>query len=124
MKQLTVLKDVFDTLEWMANNERGMPSHSIEELAEAVLQGGIAAKNARALLSFSKHPDREGAWTRFISNTRRTFGSNWRSALFEPQPFQVRNDPNLCIYVCTNQDCMELAWGHQCDQCITRHMGQ
>ena len=124
MNNLMTLKEVFDVLERLITEDvNDVARTSVEDLVEIILKGGVDAAHARVVLVFSRHPDKKGAWNRFVRTTERYYGTDWRSALGCTPNKQIGSDYPL-VLACAGASCTELAWGSQCDQCLVRHLGQ
>jgi hypothetical protein len=115
VKSLMNLGELVDIIERIAHG--GYLPVSVEELAEVILGGQVGSGHAQALLTFSHHPDKMAAWKRFARSSERVYGPDWRERIKRIHNNQTKLQASW-VFSCSKRGCMELAWGHKCDQCL------
>ena len=120
MVNLQMPSNVAETVDFVENlvfDRLLVSDKELMDLIELALSGGAQAQFANTIAHFIQHPDKRGAWERFVVTSIRIFGPHWRSEIRRVAATKM-DAPHMLH--CHGESCMELAWGRECDQCLAR----
>jgi hypothetical protein len=117
VKMPSSISETVDFVEDLVFDRLLVTDKELMDLIEVALAGGAQGRFANTIAHFIQHPDKRGAWDRFVISSTRIFGPDWRATLKGIAPTKM-SQPHMLA--CDGEGCMELAWGRDCDQCMAR----